>query len=450
MAEPNPREDSPPPVTGAAPRIAAAAVVAEVRERGRSLSEALAEQLPALPEGRDRALVQELSYGTLRLLPRLKALTERLVHKPVKAADRDLEALVLIGLYQLIATRIPPHAAVAATVAAAKSPGRPWAAGFVNALLRRYEREGAQLEAQIQEIPQVRWLFPEWLLARLQAAWPGRWSAICEASNSRPPMTLRINRLRTDRQAYAQRLAAAGVACRPVPFADAALRLDSAVPVERLPGFDEGLVSVQDAGAQLAAELLDARPGDRVLDACAAPGGKTAHILERAGADLDLTALDLDPERLKRLVQGLDRLGLRARTAVGDASRPDGNWAQGRYHRILLDVPCSATGVIRRHPDIKWLRRDADIAELARLQRRILDAIWPLLVPGGVLVYATCSVLPEENEQQVASFLERTPDAAMVPIAAAWGLPRGGGRQILPEVEGMDGFFYARLTKSAS
>jgi 16S rRNA (cytosine967-C5)-methyltransferase len=439
----------PPPVAGAAARAAAAAVVEAVRARGRSLDDALAApQVLALPDGRDRALVQELSYGTLRLLPRLEALTARLMHKPVKAADRDLEALVLVGLYQLIGTRIPAHAAVAATVAAAKSAKRPWAAGLVNALLRRFEREGVDLAAHVEAIPRVRWLFPDWLLQRLQAAWPDHWTAICDASNAHPPMTLRINRLRTDRHAYAERLAAEGIASRPLAYADAALRLDTPVAIDRLPGFAAGLVSVQDAAAQLAAALLDAQPGDRVLDACAAPGGKTAHILERADNDLDLTAVDLDPQRMDRVAQGLTRLGLCARTRVGDITRPGGDWSREPYSRILLDVPCSATGVIRRHPDIKWLRRDADIAQLADLQRRILDAVWPLLAPGGVLLYATCSLLPEENEDQIVAFLARTRNAELSPIAADWGLARGPGRQILPEVGGMDGFFYARLKKS--
>jgi 16S rRNA (cytosine967-C5)-methyltransferase len=423
-------------------------VVEAVRDQGRSLSEAMAAApVLALSNARDRALVQELSYGTLRLLPRLEALTAGLMHKPVKAADRDLEALVLIGLYQLIATRIPAHAAVAATVAAAKSQGRPWAAGLVNALLRRFERERADLEARVGANPRARWLFPDWLLRRLQDAWPDHWAAICDASNAHPPMTLRVNQLRTDRRAYAQRLAAEGIACRPLPYAEAALRLDSPVATDRLPGFDEGLVSVQDAAAQLAADLLDAQPGERVLDACAAPGGKTAHLLERAGSALHLTAVDLDPQRLARVVEGLTRLGLQARTCVGDVTRPGGDWVGEPYGRILLDVPCSATGVIRRHPDIKWLRRDADIARLADLQHRILDAVWPLLAPGGVMLYATCSVLPEENEYQVAAFLARTPDADPSPIVAEWGLPREPGRQILPEPKGMDGFFYARLRK---
>ncbi len=449
MAEPRLRE-APPPAAGVAARAAAAAVVAAVRHGGRSLNDALtAPQILALPDGRDRSLVRELSYGTLRMLPRLEALTAILMHKPVKAADRDIEALVLIGLYQLVATRIPSHAAVAATVAAAKAPGKPWAAGLVNALLRRFERERADLDARIAAIPRVRWLFPDWLLHRLRVAWPEHWAAICDASNAHPPMTLRVNRLRTDRRAYAELLATAGIASRPLPFAETALRLDRPVPTDRLPGFDAGLVSVQDGAAQLAAVLLDAQPGDRVLDACAAPGGKTAHIIERAGNDLDLNAVDLDPQRLDRVTQGLIRLGLRAHTCVGDVASLEGDWARGQYRRILLDVPCSATGVIRRHPDIKWLRRDTDVHQLADLQRRILDAVWSLLAPGGVLLYATCSLLPEENELQIAAFMARTPDAKLSPITADWGQSRGPGRQILPGSDGMDGFFYARLEKTA-
>ena len=246
-------------------------------------------------------------------------------------------------------------------------------------------------------------------------------------------MTLRVNRLRTSRRDYAARLAAAGITARPLPHAEAGLTLDAPMATARLPGFDAGLVSVQDGGAQLAAALLDPRPGERILDACAAPGGKTAHLLELADNDLDLTAVDLDPQRLARVGEGLTRLGLTARTCVGDAAAPAGDWAQGTYQRILLDVPCSATGVIRRHPDIKWLRRDADIARLAALQGRILDAVWPLLAPGGTLLYVTCSLLPQENEDQVTAFLGRTADARIDPIEAAWGLVRGPGRQILPE-----------------
>jgi len=450
LAEPRRKADGAPGTSpGAEPRAAAAAVVVAVRDQKRSLDEALdTPRIQTLADTRDRALVQELSYGTLRLLPRLEALAAALMHKPLKPGEGDLEALILVGLYQLIATRIPPHAAVAATVAAARTLGRPWAAGLVNALLRRYEREKDTLEAALAEDPRVRWLFPDWLLRRLQAAWPDCWQAICDASNTQPPMSLRINRLRTDRRDYAARLAELGITARPLPYTETGLTLDTPVPTARLPGFDAGLVSVQDGGAQLAAALLDPHPGERILDACAAPGGKTAHLLELADNDLDLIALDLEPLRLARVVEGLARLGLSARTSIGDAAAPEGDWAQGPYQRILLDVPCSATGVIRRHPDIKWLRRDADIPRLAAQQGRILDAVWPLLASGGTLLYVTCSLLPEENEDQVSAFLTRTRDACIDPIAAPWGQVRGPGHQILPETGGMDGFFFARVRRA--
>jgi len=449
LAEPRRIESDSPPAAGAAARVAAARVLRAVRDQGRSLPDALA-GIPEAPEGRDASLVRELSYGAVRLLPRLEALTDLLLHKPLGRDDGDLRALVQVGLYQLLATRIPDHAAVAATVEAARRLDKPWAVPLVNAMLRRFLRQRAPLLARADRSPESRWLFPHWLLRRLQADWPEHWRSIIEASNGRPPMTLRINAARTTPAAYAKRLAARGLTARPAPFAALALTLDRPLPVQGLPGFAEGLVSVQDAGAQLAAELLNARPGQRVLDACAAPGGKTAHILERAAGGLDLTALDLDPERLDRVRANLRRLGLTARLVCGDATAPAGEWSRALYDRILLDAPCSATGVIRRHPDIKPLRREGDIAPLCATQARMLDALWPLLAPGGTLIYATCSLLPEENEAQVGAFLARRPDARAIPLEVPWGLARGLGRQTLPGLAGMDGFYYARLSKAAA
>jgi 16S rRNA (cytosine967-C5)-methyltransferase len=429
-------------------RAAAARAVFAVLGRGRSLTEALS-GLSSLADVRDPPLVQELSYGTVRLLPRLEVLAGLLMHKPLRPEEGELKALILVGLYQIAATRIPPHAAVTATVEATRLLGKDWAAGLVNALMRRFLRERARLGAQAERTPEGRWLFPAWLLGRLQAAWPGHWEDIVTASNARPPMSLRVNRLAIAPPDYAERLAGAGIGARSVPGAPEALVLEKALPARDLPGFDEGLVSVQDAGAQLAARLLGAMARERVLDACAAPGGKAAHVLELAGGELHLTALDSDPERLERVRENLDRLGLSARVRQGDAAEP-GPWAEGPYDRVLLDVPCSATGVIRRHPDIKWLRRDTDIPALAARQRRMLDALWPLLAPGGTLLYVTCSLLPEENDQQVAAFLSRHPDARERPIEASWGLPLAVGRQTLPGEGGMDGFYYARLEKDVS
>lgn len=443
--------------SGADARAAAAIALYRVRDRGQSLSRVLVQSpLPRPPA--DRALTQELIYGALRCLPRLEALVGFLLNHPVKPSDRDLEALVLIGLYQLTGMEMPPHAAVAATVEATRLIGKPDKAALVNALLRRFLRERESLLAEAERLPSVRWLFPEWLLAALRRDWPEDWERIVAASNARPPMSLRVNRQRTDRRAYAQRLAGAGITARPIPATEAGLMLDRPLPTRELPGFAEGLVSVQDGGAQLAAQLLDARPGQRVLDACAAPGGKTAAILERAGGSLDLVAIDSDPTRLATLAENLGRLGLSARVERGDAAAPWGDrghnpvadWAAVSYDRILLDVPCSATGVIRRHPDIKWLRRAADIPALCALQRRILDATWGLLAPGGRLLYATCSLLAAENQDQVAAFLARTQEARECPLPGSWGLPCGHGRQLLPAVGGSDGFYYALLEKAAA
>jgi 16S rRNA (cytosine967-C5)-methyltransferase len=396
----------------------------------------------------DRALTQELVYGTLRLLPRLEAIVGLLLHHPVRPSDRDLEALILIGLYQLLGMETPEHAAVAATVEAARLIGKPDKAALVNALLRRFIREREALLAEVMTQPTARWLFPEWLLAALQRDWPEDWEALIEASNGRGPMSLRVNRLRGDRQAYAGLLAADGHTARPIPGTETGLTLDRPIPARELPGFEQGLVSIQDGGAQLAAALLDARPGERVLDACAAPGGKTAAVLERADDAIDLVALDVDPVRLKTLRENLDRLGLHAQVVRGDAAEPLGDWARRPFRRILLDVPCSATGVIRRHPDIKWLRREDDIAALGALQGRMLDAAWGLLAPGGRLLYATCSLLAAENHEQIAAFLERTGDAREAAIPATWGVARPHGRQLLPTPGGTDGFYYAMLEKA--
>jgi len=427
------------------PARAQAAIAVRRVLTGRSLTDALTGVQRSTPP-EDRALIQELSYGALRFGHRLQAVIERLLERPLKADYLDVQALLLIGLYQLLYTRIPAYAAVTETVNAAATLEKAWARGLVNGVLRRFQREGEDMLAELDADPQRRLAAPAWLVAALRQAWPEQWEAILEASNQRPPMALRVNLARIGRQAYFGQLLSAALPARPIPEVPSGIVLDTPVDTERLPGFAEGLVSVQDGGAQLAAGLLDAQPGQRVLDACAAPGGKTGHLLERT-PDLDLTALDLDGERLERVGENLRRLGLEAKLRQGDAARPAGDWAEPGYDRILADVPCSATGVIRRHPDIKWLRRAEDIPALAATQARILDALWPLLAPGGRMLYMTCSLLPRENEEQIAAFLQRTPDARVLPIDAAWGEPRGPGRQTLPGRGGMDGFFFALLAR---
>jgi 16S rRNA (cytosine967-C5)-methyltransferase len=437
-----------PAATGARPRAAAALAVQEVLGPGRALDEALEQRLAGLEDPRDRGLVQEITYGVLRFLPRLRLLAGRLLQRPMKRKDLDLECLLLAGLYQLLYLRVPAHAAVSETVAATRLLDKSWAAGLLNGVLRGFERRREELLAALESNPAARWCFPGWLLERLQRAWPDDWETLVEQCNRRPPMALRVNAARTSRGEYAGRLAAAGLAARPLAHAPQGLVLDRPVDVQALPGFGDGDVSVQDGAAQLAAPLLQPQAGQRILDACAAPGGKTAHILELA-PDAEITAVDVSPQRLEPLRANLSRLGLQARVVAGDVTDPAaGPWAEGEYQRILLDVPCSATGVIRRHPDIKWLRRAVDVHRLVGVQGRILDALWPRLAPGGILVYATCSLLPEENHQQMEAFFRRTGDARELPIEARWGRPCSYGRQLLTGDDDMDGFYYARLTKA--
>lgn len=428
------------------PRVAAARVVQGVLE-GDSLSSLIPHQFTALEAARDRALAQELSYGTLRCYPRLAALLERLLQKPLKQKDRDVMALLLIGCYQLLYLRVADHAAVNETAGAANQLRKRWAVGLINGVLRRLQREQEELLAELESVEEARYAMPGWLLRELRQRWPDDWRRRVAALNGRPPMTLRVNRRRIDREGYLARLAEAGIEATPHAVAPAGIDLERPLEVESLPGFDSGDVSVQDGAAQLAAGLLELAPGQSVLDACAAPGGKSCHLLESEPA-IDLTAMDIDGERLQRVAENLARLDLEAELVEGDAAAPAGDWAARGYDRILLDVPCSATGVIRRHPDIKLLRRESDIAELAARQRQILKAIWPLLKPGGLMLYATCSILPAENEHQMEWFLVQQADARERPIEAAWGEARPAGRQIPPGDGGMDGFYYALLEKA--
>lgn len=430
------------------PRLAAARALAPVLAGKSSLGSSLPEQLKQVAP-RDRGLTQELAFSSARWQPRLAGLAERLLQKPFKAADRDVEALLLVGLYQLLYTRIPAHAAIGETVGCADKLKKPWAKGLLNAVLRRAQREGEALLAELEHDPVIRVAHPRWLQKRLKADWPEHWEAICAANNAHPPMTLRVNRRLGEREAYLARLAEAGIAAVPCPFSEDGIRLEQPCDVQALPGFADGAVSVQDEAAQLSATLLELAPGLRVLDACCAPGGKTCHLLERQPQLAELLALDLEPARLARVRENLARLGLDA-TLVAADGRDTASWWDGRpFQRILLDAPCSATGVIRRHPDIKLTRQADDIAALAALQGALLDALWPTLEVGGILVYATCSVLPQENRDNIAAFLARTPGARELDVPGAFGLKQTHGRQLLPQQDGHDGFYYARLIKVA-
>lgn len=429
-------------------RALAARLLQRVLYHGTSLTEALldpaVQQLPV----QERSLLRDLCFGTLRWQPRLQVILQHLLSKPFKAADKDLECLLLTGLYQLLYQRTPDHAAVNESVNACKKLKKDWASRVVNGVLRNFLRQREALLAKADAQPSSRYALSEWLLKRLQAAWAADWEAIAHASNTHAPMTLRVNQQRYTTAAYQQLLAEAGIRAEPLSVVSSALILQTPVPVEQLPAFSQGAVSVQDAAAQLAAHLLDCQPGMRVLDACAAPGGKTAHLLEKT-PDLDLTALDSSAPRLQRLQANLTRLGLTAKVVAADAGELNSWWDGQLFDAILLDAPCSATGVMRRHPDIKVLRRDSDIAALQQEQARLLNKLWSILRVGGKLLYATCSILPEENHLQVAAFLRANPDAIPVPLPETWGRTQAYGRQILPGEQHMDGFYYALLHKTA-
>ncbi|SFB54363.1 16S rRNA (cytosine967-C5)-methyltransferase [Azotobacter beijerinckii] len=435
------------------PRLAAARALTAVLAGKASLA-ALPAQLEQV-EPRDRALAQELAFGAARWQPRLALLAERLLQKPLKAADRDVEALLLIGLYQLLYTRIPAHAAIGETVACAAALKKPWAKGLLNAVLRRVQREGTELLAGLEGDPVSRTAHPRWLQQALKAHWPEHWEAICAANNEHPPLTLRVNRRQVARDAYLTELEEAGIPASACRFSRDGILLGEARDVRNLPGFAEGRFSVQDEAAQLAAPLLELMPGQRVLDACCAPGGKTCHLLETEPRLAELVAVDLEERRLERVRENFARLGLAARLIAADARATETWWNGRRFQRILLDAPCSATGVIRRHPDIKLTRQPEDIPALAGLQGELLDALWPTLEVGGILLYATCSVLPAENSDTIAAFLARTPGARELDVAASFagakpGLAQRHGRQLLPQPHGHDGFYYAKLIKIAA
>lgn len=410
---------------------------------GKSLDEALA-ALPAM-EARDAAFAKTLAYGVLREHRLLQWLIAQLFDKPYPP-PAAVQALLAVGLHQLRHLMTPPHAAVAETVDATEALDQGKARGFVNAILRRWLREGAALEERVPAEAALRWSYPDWLAQIISRDWGERASELLEAGNQPGPMTLRVNRRHGSRENYLARLAEVGIEARSLAGLADALVLAEPCAVERLPGFAEGWVSVQDAAAQRAADLLELKPGQRLLDACAAPGGKTAHALERE--DLLATAIDKDAKRLARVRQTLERLGLSAVGFQADAAKPETWWKGEMFDRILLDAPCSGTGVIRRHPDIKWLRQPADIPRLAAEQAALLDALWPLLAPGGILVYATCSILRSEGEEVARSFLVRTPEAREKRIEGHWGEARSVGRRIAPG-EDFDGFYYARFSKPA-
>ena len=424
---------------GVATRVLAAKVLDAVVHRGRSLKAELGKVLPQLPDPRDRALLEAMCFGALRQRARYDAALQLWLQKPLGDKDGELRALLLAGFAQIDAMGLPPHAALSVTVEAARALGRPHQAGMVNALLRRAQREGFPTAD-----PAAAW--PAWLRKKINLEWGDHAAAIFEASAHAAPLWLRVNRLQGTRDEYAARLHDAAIACAADDALPDALRIDAPVAVTALPGFAEGAASVQDGSAQQVADALSPAPGARVLDACAAPGGKAAHLLERDPA-LRLLALDVDPRRLNRVRETLARTGGVAEFRSVDAADVQTWWDGEPFDAVLLDAPCTATGIVRRQPDVLLHRTPEDLASLIALQSRLLDSVWRVVRPGGVLVYATCSILKDENEFQVEAFLKRTPDARAEPLDAGYGHAAGPGRQRLPGESGMDGFFYARMLK---
>lgn len=427
-------------------RAAAAQVISQILGAKGSLSSLL----PAISTkiaNNDRALLQELCFGTCRFYPQLHAYTECLLDKPLRAKDADVQALLLLGLYQLLHTRIPDHAAIGETVEVTRDIKKPWATKLVNGVLRSFQRDKRKIDDLLAENRAFSSNHPAWMEAMISKCWPEQFDALIAANNQHPPFSLRLNIHKIARDNYLQLLRDMDISASPTPFSPYGITLEQACDPRKLPHFAEGWLSVQDEAAQLSADLLELSPNMRVLDACSAPGGKTGHLLEVAPT-LKVTALDADERRLGRVRENLARLDVNAHVICGDGTRPADWWDGEPYDRILLDAPCSATGIIRRHPDIKVLRTPEELDKLGELQQQLLKNLWPLLKPGGVLLYATCSIMPKENTRVIEAFLARQKDASCDQLEAEWGLAQPCGRQLLPQLDGHDGFYYARLRKS--
>jgi 16S rRNA (cytosine967-C5)-methyltransferase len=435
-------------ITAAGPRLAALKMLSSVLDSGSNLTDAESGNKP--PDARDRAFARHLVYGVLRWLTALEWLADQLLRKPLRRKDRDVHRLILVGLFQLWKDDTAAHAAIHEGAESARKLGKPWAVSVINAVLRRFQREQADWIARLEE-KEERFAHPAWLLQALKADWPQDWQQIADANNLPGPLWLRLNRQFKTADTL-DGLAEGGFTVERHAVAREAIKISPAAPVHSLPGFEQGRISVQDPAAQLAAGLLRLEENHRVLDACAAPGGKACHILESAPG-LDLTALDQSPARLELVAENLGRLGFTCgepiKLIAADAAEPAQWWDGVLYDRILLDAPCSASGVIRRHPEIKWLRSPGQVEDAAKMQARLLNRLWPLLGAGGILLYATCSVLRVENSRQIQQFIELHPDAELLETDSRWGRKLDYGQQILPGEQEMDGFFYASLRKNS-
>lgn len=428
-------------------RRVAVKVLLQVLEHAHSLSTARARVFAELSDTRDKALAMELVHGVLRWRWKLEAIIRSLLNKPLRRKDHDIQILLMMSLYQLMELNTPDYAVVDEAVQLSRQLKKSWSSAMVNGVLRTFLRDRATLLSTIDNDEVAHFAHPEWLIKAIRDDWPQHWRQILQANNQRPPLWLRVNRKQHRTDEYIALLQQAGLPSQPHPHASEALKLDQGMDVQALPGFAEGAVSVQDVGAQLAAGLLQAESGQRVLDLCAAPGGKTCHLLETA-TDIEMIAVDVEPQRMQRVEENLERLQLRAELIVGDAI-DTASWWDGRcFDRILIDAPCSATGVIRRHPDIKSLRRAEDLQALTQSQQKILTQAWQMLSPGGHLLYVTCSVLRQENEQQIKQLLAELDDASEIRFDADWGVACEYGRQLLPGEGDADGFYFTCLNKA--
>lgn len=430
-------------------RALAAIILAEVIEQKRSLPEVVSKHIPE--DYAQRPLLFELCYGTLRWYYLLRALANELLLKPLPKKNQDVFYLLLIGLHQLLNMNIPQYAVVSETVQAVVNLNHPWAKGLMNKNLRRFLEEKEELLAKVDKKEEAKYVHPQWLIGKIKAAWPQEWQEILKANNLRAPLTLRANSLKNTREAYLAYLKQHDIEALAVPGTDFALSLEKPMPIENIPGFEQGLVSVQDAAGQFAASLLQLKPNLRVLDACAAPGTKSTHILELEPKLGHLTAVEKDPERLAMIKQNFERLQLARdhfNLILADVAQTQQWWSGEKFDRILVDAPCSGSGVIRRHPDMKILREPNDAKNHHQIQVHLLNHLWPLLEKKGLLLYSTCSIFPEENEQTIHEFLQKNPDAKVQKIELPMGMAQQYGWQLLPTDNGSDGFYYCLIAKA--
>lgn len=410
-----------------------------------ALKYTLKKQLTACPEGQ-RPYLQELCYGTMRHYPKLEIILNNLVTKPIRNKDADIKVVLLIGIYQLYKLNTADHAVVSETVDVCKTLNKQWATSFVNAALRSFLRKKDQILASLESNLSFKYNHPEWFVQKIMNNWPDHWQQILAANDNHPPLTLRVNTAKVSRETFLTSLEQQQIDAIKTEHSNVGVTLTKPMDITQIEGFVEGNFSVQDEAAQLAANLISPTDGDNILDACSAPGGKLIHLLEMAGENVEVQGLELEPLRAERIIENFERLNLKCRLHIADATTKDW-WDGKKFNKILLDAPCSATGVIRRNPDIKLLRQPEDIHSISKLQKNILNNMWDMLEDNGIIVYATCSIFPQENEKIVAAFIRNNEDAVHIDIKEKWGIKRDYGRQLFPQTNGHDGFYYAIIAK---